>query len=130
LTNNRTGKSTVQTIKDNGDLLQIGIHSLSPERMFEVLQDQQKAADAIKAKGFERDQAIIIAAMKTAGIGDANSGKRVAALMKTMADNTPGFADLPQDQRVAMVLDQMQAEDRAVQAASEGRYADDIPVFE
>ncbi len=127
----KTGETWTQTLDDTDDLLQQGILALSPERMFDLLYEQNVRAQEIAAQGLKGDQAIVAAALRAAG-GSNNPSmqRRVALIAKDMAANDPGFAALSSEEQVNAILSRLQVEDRATSAGEEGRYADDLPVFE
>lgn len=127
-----TGEKWEQVMEGSEDVLQQGIYALAPEAQFERLYEQNREAQAVRRAGQEADQRLVEAAMKAAGASE----DVVALAFKELDDAVIGFADLPGDQQIGMVLERLNMKDtaRAIRggagAGGQGGTAADLPVYQ
>lgn len=103
----KDGAKHTQTFHGAEDLMQQGVYALAPEKMFEVMYEQGKAADAAK-----------LAMAKTGSFKP--TPQRVSTVMADLSKNVIGFADRPQDEQIKMVMQRIATEDAAAAAVSGG----------
>ena len=104
-----TGQTSTRDFNDIGDLYEFGVNFLAPENVFEYGIGQIQAAQTAQRQ-------LELARVRAAERSVQTPQQRVAAVTKTLAENDPGFASLPPEEKSRKILEQIQMEDSAAAA--------------
>lgn len=124
----KTGVEHTQTFEGTEDLLQAGVLALSPEKMFEMMHDQQKAADQVEASSVEFEQSMALALAKAGVSGSKPTSARVAAIWADLSKNSLGqFDKLPLAERSRQVAEIIAGQDQTAGAVDGAGSTNDLP---
>lgn len=112
----QSGKTQTQHFDGTGDLLQMGIMGMQPDKMFGIIYDQQQAAQAARAKAQALEVSVQIAAMKLQQSGIKSDPARIAAIGQALMDNAVinHFDQKSPEEQGEMIASAMQGEDYAL----------------
>jgi hypothetical protein len=123
-----TGVEHTQTFNGSEDLIQAGLMALSPEKMFEMMMEQQSAANDVSSSSVEFEQSMALA-MARAGIkGEKPTSTRVAAIWADLSKNSFGeFDKLPLAERSRQVAEIIAGQDQTAGAVDGYGSTADLP---
>lgn len=111
----KSGKTTIQNFDGVGDLLQEGIMGMQPDKMFELMYDQQSAAQVARSKSQQLEVSVQIATMrlKSAGINSDPAMIAKVAAQIAAADMTGSFFEKSPEEQGQMIADALAGQDYA-----------------